>query len=873
MASSTLPSSDVTPNNVSSPSSSVHQTTKLEKIIRTPRGILVKDDKNKFSCHVSLVTDSVIRVFFLKDEKPPRQPRTWTVLKPGCTDVPWDGSDRISLLDSFPLPPSSSVDISPRDSKCTITTSNVVVEIHPNPLKIQWVSKTNGSIFASDRTSRPYLFSENTDKFRHYMERRPDDSFFGLGDKTGNLNLHGRRLRTNMTDALGYDPEFGDPLYKHWPFLLVRDSSTGFFYGILYDNMGEASFDLGCEHSNYFGLYRSYEAESGDLDYYFLVGPRVEDVIRNFLVLTGGMVVGPRWTLGYHCTAMPLADAPNAQECITEFIAKCGELEVPCSAFHFGSGYTSIGSKRYVFNWNRQKFPDPLHLMEQFRKAGMRVVANLKPCLLDDHPQFQEVEKSGAFIKQASTGLPSISQFWDGEGAHLDFTNEIAIKWWQEGLKTAILEFGISSAWNDNNEYELWDEDAVCKGFDNDTIPIELAKPLHCLLMTRASFEEQKRFSPEERVYTISRAGCPGIQRYAQTWSGDNTTSWKTLRYNLRTSLQFGLSGIFNIGHDVGGFAGPSPGPELLVRWVQSGVLHPRFIMNSWKTDGKVTTPWLHPEMLPLVRWAIRLRYRLIPYLYSLYREAGKSHKPILRPTFYDFPEDLNCLKECDDLMVGPNLLAAPVVHPDVRQREVYLPKGPKGWYDFYTEEFFPSGETVTVAAPLDRIPLFVPAGSCVFLTAETDDFSRLHDEPSRVVRVFPEPPDTATSDGTKKDDKLPAGLSDETKTDVKSPAGSSFWKKQPSHLWEDDGIGTSESEDSYRVFGMEISSTNETIQLSLVSEEGKYKLPYKVITVSLPASENRAVNMEVKEKDNFGKETSSTEVSLVRGRFRFHGI
>ena len=252
---------------------------------------------------------------------------------------------------------------------------------------------------------------------------------------------------------------------------------------------------------------------------------------------------------------------------IEGFIEECGTHNIPCSAFHFGSGYGSIDGKRYTFNWNRDKFPDPEGLVAKFNAAGMRVAANLKPCLLDDHPMFPDVAERGAFIAGAG-GQPSISQFWDGEGAHLDFTNPAAIAWWQVCLRSRILAVGIDSAWNDNNEYELWDEEALCKGFGR-PIPINLARPLLALLMTRSSYEEQARWRPRERVYTVTRAGCPGIQSYAQTWSGDNFTSWRSLRFNLRTGLNMGLSGMFNIGHDVGGFAGPSPDAELLVRWLQ----------------------------------------------------------------------------------------------------------------------------------------------------------------------------------------------------------------------------------------------------------------------------------------------------------------
>ena len=133
-----------------------------------------------------------------------------------------------------------------------------------------------------------------------------------------------------------------------------------------------------------------------------------------------------------------------------------------------------------------------------------------------------------------------------------------------------------------------------------------------------------------ERQFSVTRAGCPGIQRYAQTWSGDNQTSWRSLKWNLRTGLTMSLSGMVNTGHDIGGFSGPVPDAELLVRWTQAGLLHPRFIMNSWKPDGVYTAPWLHPEVTPLIRDAIRLRYRLMPYIYSLMHDATAGVPPLL---------------------------------------------------------------------------------------------------------------------------------------------------------------------------------------------------------------------------------------------------
>lgn len=278
------------------------------------------------------------------------------------------------------------------------------------------------------------------------------------------------------------------------------------------------------------------------------------------------------------------------------------------------------------------------------------------------------------------------------------------------------------------------------------------------------------------------------------------------------------LSGLFNIGHDVGGFAGESPDPELLVRWIQTGILHPRFIMNSWKSDGKVTTPWLHQSVLPFTKLSIQLRYRLIPYFYTVYREAAEAHTPILRPTFYDFPEDEKCREvENDDLMLGPNLLAAPVVFPGKRERSLYLPEGPEGWYDFYTGEYFEAGKEVVVAAPLEKIPLFVPAGKVIPVTNSTLDFSQLHDEPSRLLRVFPRK--NFSEDGVGEEDE--------------------------SFLWEDDGLSSAEGEESCRKLKFTLRSQLNEIVLSIKSIQGNFKLPFDVLHVALPPSEQRSLSIQ----------------------------
>jgi alpha-glucosidase len=660
-----------------------------------------------------------------------KEPRTWAIAPAPGPDVPWEGRAR-DALDGFSCP---AAQVQRHDNgDATLSTGALSVRVRPHPLGLEW-SDASGRVFTRDRPSFAYGRSERTGAVRHYLERDRAERYYGLGDKTGPLNLHGRRLRTLALDSLGYDPEHGDPLYKHWPFVLTR-AASGKWWGIYYDTLATCTFDLGQEHDNYHDLFRSVEIDDGDLDYYLMAGDSPAEVIAAFVRLIGGTALPPRWTLGYAQTAMGLADAPDAQNQLQNFLERIQAEGIPCSAFHYGSGYSSRGKRRYVFTWNASKFPDPKALNAKYHAAGVQLVANIKPCLLDDHPDYEAVRAFGGFIHDSATGAPVMEQFWDGIGAHLDFSHPATVAWWQERLRAQVLDYGIDVGWNDNNEYAVMDDAAACHGFGN-PLPLHRARPLHGHLMTRASFEAQKAHAPNEPVFSVTRGGGPGIQRYAQTWSGDNTTSWRTLRWNIRTGLQMAISGMFNTGHDVGGFAGPVPEPELFARWVQACCLNPRMVMNSWKADGTVNVPWLHPSVTPHVAAAIRLRYTLIPYMWSLFERAHAAHQPVIRPTFYDFPDDEACYEDSDDFMLGDALLVAPVVEQGVTVRRVYLPKGPAAWFDFHTGARFEAGQVHEVPAPLDTLPLFARAGAEIPVAKAVGAGPQRHDDPVAEVRRF----------------------------------------------------------------------------------------------------------------------------------------
>ncbi|ACS85409.1 glycoside hydrolase family 31 protein [Musicola paradisiaca] len=656
--------------------------------------------------------------------------RTWSIAPEA--DVPWEGRRRDSA-EGFPLP---GYELDWQEETLWVTADRLRVAIH-QPLWLEWQYQAEDGTWktlAADRPTSAYQLNAHGDGVAHYQRRFAEERCYGLGEKAGDLNRSGRRFEFRNLDAMGYNAATTDPLYKHLPFTIVNHD--GVSYGLFYDNLSSTWMDLGNEIDNYHQPYRRYQAEAGDLDYYFLFGPKIADVTKAFVRLTGKTCFGPKWSLGYSGSTMHYTDAPDAQQQLQQFIALCRQHEIPCDSFQLSSGYTSIGNKRYVFNWNYDKVPQPERMSQSFHDAGMKLAANIKPCLLQDHPRYAEVAERGMFVQDSESGQPERSSFWDDEGSHLDFTNPETVAWWQENVTRQLLEKGIDSTWNDNNEFEIWDGEARCHGF-GEPITIKHIRPLMPLLMMRASMEAQQRFAPEQRPYLISRSGSAGMQRYVQTWSGDNRTSWQTLRYNTRMGVGMSLSGLYNVGHDVGGFAGNKPDAELFVRWVQNGVMHPRFTIHSWHDDGSVNEPWMYPEVTPMIRDAIRLRYRLLPYLYTLLWQASADDEPMLRPMFLDHEQDARTFDESDDFMLGQDLLVASVMEPGQRRRQVYLPDNHTGWYDFYCGDWYPGGQMVELDAPLDRLPLLARAGAMIPVSAREAFVDQAADD-QRAFLVFP---------------------------------------------------------------------------------------------------------------------------------------
>jgi len=748
--------------------------------------------------HLFVLEDDMIRVLLLAAGAV-TSPPSWAVA-PGADDIAEPGRDRMDVSD-FAAPDFALVE---EEACIVIATARLKVEIGRVGLLCRWSQSVAGAwqVIAEDRPTQAYNFGWWDEGVYHYVCRRAGERYYALGERAGAMDRAGRRFRLTNLDPMGYDATRDDPLYKAIPYVLVVGADGG-AHGVFYDATADPVFDFGHEHDNYHPHYRYMRADGGDLDYTMIAGPDAAEVTRRFTWLTGRPALMPRWALGYSGSTMTYTDAPDAQAQMGAFIDGIRAHDIGCGSFHLSSGYTSIGDKRYVFHWNREKFPDVAGFVASYAAAGVDLVPNIKPALLCDHPLYAELAEKGWFIADAG-GRPIECQFWDALGSYIDFTNPDAAAWWRGQVTAQLLDHGIRATWNDNNEYEVWDKGARIAGFGAPRAAGS-ERPVQTLLMMRASRQAQIAHRPGERPYVVTRSGMAGMQRYAQTWSGDNFTSWATLRFNQKMGLGLALSGVSNTGHDIGGFSGPRPDPELFLRWVQAGIVMPRFSIHSWNADRTVNEPWMYPEATPAIVGMMALRQALIPLLYDLLWRHHAGFEPVTRPVWLDYAGDAWAWADGDAYLLGRDVLVAPAMEPGAREVRVWLPAG-QVWHDIRDDAVFVGGDWAQVPAPLSGLPpMLARAGSGVFVDLARGGFVPGARAPG--VLLYP-----------------PQGV------------GAMVWTG-----FDDDGLSLPDRSAPVPQWRIEVAA-DETVLVVTAAWDGAGAAPAAGLRIVLPAGESRAV-------------------------------
>lgn len=530
-----------------------------------------------------------------------------------------------------------------------------------------------------------------------------DEVFYGLGDKPADLQIRGKRFENFGTDAYAYGAA-SDPLYKNIPF--YYGLHHGRSYGIFFDNTFRTIFDFGSERKD----VASYWARGGEMCYYFIYGPDMLDVSREYACLTGKPELPPMWSLGYHQCRWSYFPDSKVKEVAMEFRKR----NIPCDVIYLDIDYME-GFRCFTFS--KEHFPEPATLTKELEDAGFKTVVIIDPGIKVDpaYSIYTDGLAKDVFCKRQDGALME-GDVWPGKCVFPDFTNPKVREWWSD-LFRVLVENGVAGVWNDMNEpavFELgtFPED-VRHDFDGDPCSHRKAHNIYGHMMAKATYQGLKKFQMPKRPFVITRSAYSGIQKWSSVWTGDNAASWEHLHIASQQCQRLSISGISFAGSDIGGFIG-EPDGELYTRWIQMAAFHPFMRTHSASNEtGFDQEPWSFGTSYEAIcKKFIQMRYRLLPYLYTTFWQNYRYGTPMLRPLTFVNQEQVETHHRNNEFMLGDHLMICPVTTQGAKSIHVFLPVG--GWYHNWDDQFFHGGKEYTILTPLKQIPLFIREGAIV---------------------------------------------------------------------------------------------------------------------------------------------------------------
>lgn len=600
--------------------------------------------------------------------------------------------------------------------------------------------------------------------FRVWKTMPENEHYFGLGEKAGPLDRREGAFVQWNTDASHYE-EGTDPLYDSIPFFLT--DRAGVSYGLLLDNTCRTEFDFGKTLRNEY----SFGAEGGPLDYYILYGPEPKQVEEGYAWLTGVTPLPPLWSFGFQQSRWSYGTEQELRGIAQHLRAD----RIPADVLYMDIDYQE---KRRPFTIDTEKFPSFPSFVDELKRMQFHLIliTDLHIAYLPNQGYMPFVTGlAGDHFLKNPDGSLYIGKVWPGKSVFPDFMRKSSREWWGSLYKN-FYDDGVSGFWNDMNEPSVFDSPTK-------TIPLDVQalidepgmrkrtatqREVHNIMgmqNARATYEGLLNLKANQRPFVLTRATFAGGQRFAATWTGDNSSSWSYMRMSTPMLESLGLCGFYMAGDDIGGYAG-SPQMDLLTTWIEVGAFNP---MDRDHTEhgSNPQEPWVGgPAMEAVRRHYIDERYRLIPYLYTTAEEASRTGIPIMRPLFLEFPDATSDRHPLDldagnEFLFGPDLLIAPTPNPDeVQDYAVVFP--PVSWYDYWTglrvtherrttpmvktaaqgmntTNQSASLESLMVHPKIDVLPVYVRGGSILPMQPLMQDTDQMP-KGSLELRVYPGP-------------------------------------------------------------------------------------------------------------------------------------
>ena len=543
--------------------------------------------------------------------------------------------------------------------------------------------------------------SWNGEQVCTYKTLQPEERFIGLGEKTGPLDRRGRGYQHWNTDAFAYGTG-SDPIYSTIPFYIGVHS--GLVYGIFFDNPAKTFFNFGASNNRFASFY----ADTGHMNYYFIHGESIGEIISAYSDLTGHMPLPPMWSLGFQqCRYSYYPD----QE-VLNLADKFRQKQIPADALVLDIHYMDAYK---IFTWHPEYFPEPEKMIRQLDEKKFKVVVMCDPGIKEEpgYHAYDEGMKEDLFLKYPD-GKPYTGQVWPGWCHFPDFTDVRARDFWKKWMKLYAKQ-GIRGFWNDMNEFSSWGQmmpENILFDFEGEGATSREGRNVYGLKMCEASYEGGVENLGGKRPFILTRSGYAGIQRYAALWTGDNVAYDGHMLLGVRLVSSLGLSGVPFAGYDIGGFVGEASS-SLFARWISIGAFSPFCRVHSM-INSRSSEPWSYGEEVEMIaRNYLRMRYQLLPYIYSVFRDASDTGMPVQRTLAIEWPhrpEVYNGAFE-NQYLFGPSFLVA-ACESNKNLIKVFLPEG--AWYNLNDGKYYEGDQIIATDSPVHRLPVFVRAGSVI---------------------------------------------------------------------------------------------------------------------------------------------------------------
>jgi oligosaccharide 4-alpha-D-glucosyltransferase len=625
-----------------------------------------------------------------------------TPINGGTVEVFYEPSGT-QQLPSFALPKNHDVfaeaEFTKTSSGYLLSLPNLQVNIQSLPFALSFSNK-QGQLIKEEIG----LFNYDTTRgFRFELSEK--EKIMGGGQRVLGMDRRGHRMPLYNKAHYGYTTE-SNQMYFSLPAIM---SSKG--YAIAFDNSANGFLDIGHTQQNIL----QFEADAGRTSYIFSAGDDFYQLVENFVSATGKQPLPPRWALGNYASRFGYKTQQQVLDTIDKFI----EQDFPVDAVVLDLYWFGPDIKGHMgnLNWDLDNWPEPEKMIQTLHEKGVNTIMITEPFILSTSSQWDSAVKNQALAKDFA-GEVKTFDFYFGNTGLVDVFDPKAQAWfWQ--YYQALNEQGIAGWWGDLGEPEVHPGDSIHKlapEYGNRKVTGNEIHNAYGHQWANLVYNKQKQARPDERPFIMMRAGFVGSQRYAMVpWTGDVARSWGGLQPQVELALQMSMFGLAYTHSDLGGFAGGDTfDAELYTRWLQYGAFQP--VYRPHAQDNIAPEPVFHDETTQdIVRKYVKLRYRLLPYNYSLSMRNSMSGIPMMRPLFMDFPKQ--SISRTDAYLWGDAFLVAPIVEQGQLQKEILFPKGV--WFDYWQNTKLNGQQKHVVEAPLDTLPVFVKAGSFVPTVAD----------------------------------------------------------------------------------------------------------------------------------------------------------